>query len=247
MRTKVTFSLLAAVFFFGATTAHAAMACWMYTAYYSECVSVGGETTCWWHPYGAWQCISLPGGGGNILTPPDEGPVPGGSEYDGNMNGIIDDWHAVVGTNDPCSLNFTTYERVSPPGGPNTLRDHNGVDITANEFDPIYPFKNGTVSLIGDTGDSCGYHVKISHTDGSAASYCHMESFSSSLRIGQHVYAGYTQLGQVDHTGHIIGSPGDHLHISFSLDGSYSPDSMREFFQYVDNPPGPQFFDDGGC
>lgn len=223
------------------------MACWLYTDYYGECITIeGGDRTCWWHAYGAWQCTSLPGGGGNILTPPDEGPVLGGSEYDANMNGIVDDWHAVVGTNDPCSLNFTTYERVSPPGGPNTLRAHNGVDITANEFDRVYPFKDGRVSEVGFSGD-CGYRVKIDHDDGSAASYCHMESGSALFSIGSRVYAGYSRLGSVDHTGHIIGSPGDHLHISFSIDGSFGLDSMREYFQYVDNPPGPQFFDDGGC
>jgi murein DD-endopeptidase MepM/ murein hydrolase activator NlpD len=74
-----------------------------------------------------------------------------------------------------------------------------------------------------------------------------MESFSSNLRVGQRVYAGFTELGQVDHTGHIVGSPGDHLHITFSIDNTYSSNSLREYFNYTDNPPGPQFFNDAGC
>lgn len=198
--------------------------CWTTIYYHETCTFGGGDD-------GGGDPPSGPGGGGP------------GNYYDQDGDGYIDEWRGVVSTDDPCANNFDLNDRLGTEyGGINDVRPgHGGVDIQANRYDAVYPFRSGTVNEVGwDAGALCGYRVVIDHDDGTKATYCHMQDRSSTLTPGQYVHAGWTQIGQVNNTGR---STGDHLHIAWSgADGS-----RWEYFSCTDSQPLADQLTPGGC
>ena len=219
-----------------------AMACWTYVQYYSVCTEdPDGTTTCWNHQEYVTQCMYVPGNNGDTMT--DGGEVTT-NRYDANMNGIVDNWRSIVKTSDPCANNFNRNERLSTEfGGPNDLRRHSGVDVSADSGNPVFSFKDGRVSQVGFSDQSCGFRVQVKHDDGSAATYCHMKE-ETLVSVGQTVLAGYTRIGSVGMTGQ---TSGPHLHVSYSTDGSFSEESMREYFEETDKPPYASMLNPEGC
>jgi murein DD-endopeptidase MepM/ murein hydrolase activator NlpD len=119
---------------------------------------------------------------------------------------------------------FRTFER---PG-------HDGVDIAAPRYTPVFAAASGTViSAYCDATDvrdgsawgcyrdgdpvltsGCGWHVEILHSGQEITRYCHLVD-QPLVVVGDFVTAGQ-QLGQVGSTGN---SSGPHLHFEVHIDG----------------------------
>jgi len=94
-----------------------------------------------------------------------------------------------------------------------------GIDIGANQGDPVRAVRAGTVALAG--GDPCcqyGYFVVIAHDDGWSTLYGHLSAFS--VKAGQQVAQGQP-IGRVGTTGK---SSGPHVHLELrSFGGVVNP------------------------
>ncbi len=134
----------------------------------------------------------------------------------------MDDWKVVL-TEDECALNFDLNDRLGTDhGGPNTVRPgHTGVDVQANEGDPVLAWRGGTVSLVSNR--FCGNGVDIAHSNGWVTRYCHFRGPST---VSGTISAG-TQVGLAGESGN---STGVHAHISVIT----GPDSRAEYFDHVD-------------
>lgn len=102
--------------------------------------------------------------------------------------------------------------RVHPITG--VVTTHYGVDLAANQGNPIYATRSGVVTQ-ATYGASGGYYVYIDHGDGFTSIYLHMTGFIVS--VGQHVDAGEV-IGYCGSTG---ASTGPHLHFGLTLNGTY--------------------------
>lgn len=94
---------------------------------------------------------------------------------------------------------------VSSPFGPRWGRNHNGVDLAANQGDPIKAARDGQVLLAGVV-TGYGQTVVLSHTDGTRTLYAHASKLL--VKAGQTVKQGQV-IALVGSTGN---STGPHLH-----------------------------------
>ncbi|MBP3634073.1 MAG: peptidoglycan DD-metalloendopeptidase family protein [Oscillospiraceae bacterium] len=113
-------------------------------------------------------------------------------------------------------LNYLTVTcafgpRIHPLWG--TKSNHTGVDLAANQGDPIYAIASGTVTAAGYS-DAYGYNVTISHGNGYGSMYAHMTNYTVS--VGQSVSQGQV-IGYVGSTGW---STGPHLHFEIYVNGA---------------------------
>lgn len=90
---------------------------------------------------------------------------------------------------------------------------HTGVDLAANQGDPIYAVASGTVTT-ATYQTAYGYCVEISHGNGYGSFYGHMTNYIVSA--GQYVSQGEV-IGYVGSTGW---STGPHLHFEVHVNGS---------------------------
>ena len=170
------------------------------------------------------------GGGGGV-----------GGFLDSNNNSIIDNWRYVVTTADPCAGNFDENDRLGTNnGGTNSVRPgHSGVDIQADDKDPVFAMATGIVSFAGtlSTDPACGQSVRINNFDGSRVVYCHLREYL--VPQGSAVTAGQL-VGRADSTGN---STGHHLHVSYKDRSG----NRREYFNYTDTRPTASQLNKGGC
>jgi hypothetical protein len=98
--------------------------------------------------------------------------------------------------------------------------EHPAIDIAAAEGTPVLAAENGKVVYVGKYDDRSGYKVKIYHGKVTIDKhrfaniytfYCHLKKDSFTVNKGEVVLRG-EQIGEVGHTGHVIGDPGNHLH-----------------------------------
>jgi len=113
-------------------------------------------------------------------------------------------------------LNYLTVTcafgpRIHPLWG--TQSNHTGVDLAANQGDPIYAIASGTVTAAG-YNDAYGYNVTIAHGNGYGSMYAHMTHYVVSA--GQSVTQGQI-IGYVGSTGW---STGPHLHFEVYVNGA---------------------------
>lgn len=113
-------------------------------------------------------------------------------------------------------LNYLTVTcpygwRIHPIFG--DKRFHTGVDLAANQGDPIYAIASGTVTS-ATYSDAYGYNVSISHGNGYGSMYAHMTNYVVSA--GQYVSQGEV-IGYVGSTGW---STGPHLHFEIYVNGA---------------------------
>lgn len=113
-------------------------------------------------------------------------------------------------------LNYLTVTcaygwRIHPIWG--DKRFHTGVDLAANQGDPIYAIASGTVTS-ATYSDAYGYNVSISHGSGYGSMYAHMTNYVVSA--GDYVSQGQV-IGYVGSTGW---STGPHLHFEIYVNGS---------------------------
>ncbi len=91
---------------------------------------------------------------------------------------------------------------------------HEGIDLAAPEWTPIYATRTGVVTVAA-THWSAGNYVNINHGDGFSSIYMHMTEFVVSR--GDYVTAGQL-IGYVGSTGR---STGPHLHFGIAKNGVY--------------------------
>ena len=94
--------------------------------------------------------------------------------------------------------------RIHPVTGIRTM--HNGTDYRCDVGDTVRAIRNGIVAFAGDK-DANGNLVVITHSDGSASAYAHLDSIDVSF--GQAV-STTEQIGECGSTGR---STGPHLHL----------------------------------
>lgn len=96
---------------------------------------------------------------------------------------------------------------------------HRGLDMAANQGEPIYASKAGTV-IEASYHVLSGNYVTIEHEDGSVALYAHQQEYC--VNVGQTVEQGQI-IGYVGSTGN---STGPHLHLELALDRSLTKDKL---------------------
>ena len=101
-------------------------------------------------------------------------------------------------------------ERLHPVDGEEKF--HYGIDLAANEGDPIAAFADGTVGAAG-WSDSYGNYVALIHPGGYVTFYAHCSELLVSA--GETVTEGQ-EIARVGHTGI---ATGPHLHFEVRLDG----------------------------
>ena len=91
---------------------------------------------------------------------------------------------------------------------------YNAIDIGAPEGTPIVAAAEGTVILAKGSGYNGGYGglTIIQHPNGSQSLYAHQSKVT--VNVGDHVAQGQ-KIGEVGHTGRVIGRTGNHLHLEF--------------------------------
>jgi len=99
------------------------------------------------------------------------------------------------------------------PFGPGWNRFHEGIDIAADEGDPIGASLAGRVVFAG-WNDGFGQLVTIAHHHGVVTMYAHLSRIE--VQVGQHMAAG-EEIGLVGHTGD---ATGPHLHFEVRLRGA---------------------------
>ena len=141
------------------------------------------------------------------------------TQYDQKLNGLIETYELttfdkeVAGptlAKDGYMVPLKNYS-ISSSFGWRGEEFHRGLDMAANQGEPIYASKAGMV-IKAEFHPSWGNVVVIEHEDGSAALYAHQQEYC--VEVGQTVEQGQI-IGYVGSTGN---STGPHLHLEFALD-----------------------------
>lgn len=93
-------------------------------------------------------------------------------------------------------------------------KEHEGIDIMANEGTPILAFAAGEVEYIGES-EAYGLYLRLRHADGVNSFYAHCSELL--VKQGQSVAAGET-VAKVGATGNVTGA---HLHLELKKDGAH--------------------------
>ena len=113
------------------------------------------------------------------------------------------------------------YGPRNRPGESRLRQFHKGIDIEADEGDPVYAWRSGRVVFTG-RNSSAGNIIRISHADGYFSEYFHLKKIG--VKADQFVKAGQ-QIGQAGRTGRVTGA---HLHFGIIKDHRH-----RDPFSYV--------------
>ena len=98
---------------------------------------------------------------------------------------------------------------------------HGGVDLVKNHNDPIYAFRNGTVSFAGRNNQGFGNLVIVNEPNGYRNFYAHLNSIN--VKKGQKVTT-YTIIGRQGATGNVTGS---HLHFEVRNKNNVAVDPIK--------------------
>jgi len=104
-----------------------------------------------------------------------------------------------------------------------TEDEHDGVDISAPNGNPVFATGSGTVEFAGKNGD-LGNTIIIDHLNGYKSSYSHLKDIK--IKKGRPVSKGDV-IGSIGLTGKTSGS---HLHYTITKDGV--PQDPETFFNY---------------
>ena len=120
------------------------------------------------------------------------------------------------------------YQLKSPNWGAYWVRGftwyHNGVDLAANEGNPIHAAQSGQVIWAGWDVGGLGWSVKINHCNHVSTVYGHMEKLE--VTVGQIVLVGDV-IGLEGSTGW---STGPHLH--FMVEWNNEPIDPMSYYNY---------------
>ena len=98
---------------------------------------------------------------------------------------------------------------------------HGGVDLVKNHNDPIYAFRNGTVSFAGRNNQGFGNLVIVNEKNGYRHFYAHLNSIN--VKKGQKVTTN-TIIGRQGATGNVTGS---HLHYEVRNKNNLAVDPIK--------------------
>ncbi|HEX2252084.1 MAG TPA: M23 family metallopeptidase [Thermoanaerobaculia bacterium] len=169
------------------------------------------------------------GGGGGDGGSLDEDPTPPPNPYDADADQMLDCYTDLTdsarATANPLPSDKNLGGRY---GGPDdgVRWSHNGIDVRANQGDPVRAAQRGEVTEIltgqanlNDDPNSSpnGNFVRIRYGDGTEGAYLHLHSIS--VQPGDIVAAGEV-IGTANNTGN---SFGDHLHYTHWIDRYGSP------------------------
>src|SRR5699024_4213209 len=98
---------------------------------------------------------------------------------------------------------------------------HGGVDLVKNHNDPIYAFRNGTVSFAGRNNQGFGNLVIVNEPNGYRNFYAHLNSIH--VKKGQKVTTN-TMIGRQGATGNVTGS---HLHFEVRNKNNIAVDPIK--------------------
>ena len=98
---------------------------------------------------------------------------------------------------------------------------HGGVDLVKNHNDPIYAFRNGTVSFAGRNNQGFGNLVIVNEPNGYRNFYAHLNSIN--VKKGQKVTTN-TMIGRQGATGNVTGS---HLHFEVRNKNNVAVDPIK--------------------
>lgn len=98
---------------------------------------------------------------------------------------------------------------------------HGGVDLVKNHNDPIYAFRNGTVSFAGRNNQGFGNLVIVNEPNGYRNFYAHLNSIN--VKKGQKVTTN-TMIGRQGATGNVTGS---HLHFEVRNKNNIAVDPIK--------------------
>ena len=98
---------------------------------------------------------------------------------------------------------------------------HGGVDLVKNHNDPIYAFRNGTVSFAGRNNQGFGNLVIVNEPNGYRNFYAHLNSIN--VKKGQKVTTK-TMIGRQGATGNVTGS---HLHFEVRNKNNIAVDPIK--------------------
>lgn len=121
---------------------------------------------------------------------------------------------------DVWTLPVTTYTFTSSYGwrrhpGTGAWNPHNGVDLAAPYWTPIYAARAGLVVEAQWNDGGYGYFVRIDHGDGVLTLYGHIAPLGIVVQAGQRVRAGEL----IAHVGNTGDSYGNHLHFEVRING----------------------------
>ena len=149
------------------------------------------------------------------------------TQYDKKLNGLIETYDLTTFDKEVAGptlakegymvplKNYT----ISSPFGWRGEEFHRGLDMAANQGEPIVASKAGTV-IEASYHVLSGNYVTIEHEDGSVALYAHQQEYC--VNVGQTVEQGQI-IGYVGSTGN---STGPHLHLELALDRSLTQDKL---------------------
>lgn len=98
---------------------------------------------------------------------------------------------------------------------------HGGVDLVKKHNDPIYAFRNGTVSFAGRNNQGFGNLVIVNEPNGYRNFYAHLNSIN--VKKGQKVTTN-TMIGRQGATGNVTGS---HLHFEVRNKNNIAVDPIK--------------------
>ncbi|WP_427814879.1 peptidoglycan DD-metalloendopeptidase family protein (plasmid) [Enterococcus sp. 22-H-5-01] len=143
--------------------------------------------------------------------------------YNQKLNGLIETYDLIQYDKEVqgAPVSATGYQvplnnyTISSPFGNRGTEFHRGLDLAANQGEPIHASKSGTV-IKAEYHNSWGNYVVIQHDDGMTTLYAHQQQYV--VKVGDQVKQDQI-IGYVGSTGN---STGAHLHLEMCKDNSLS-------------------------
>lgn len=149
------------------------------------------------------------------------------TQYNQKLNGLIETYDLTQYDKaaQENSINTKGYQvpvdhyTISSPFGNRDGEFHRGLDLAANQGEPIHACKDGTV-IKAEYHPSWGNYVAIEHADGMTTLYAHQQQYI--VKVGDKVKQGQT-IGYVGSTGN---STGPHVHVEVCKDTSLTQSQL---------------------
>ncbi|AXG40506.1 N-acetylmuramoyl-L-alanine amidase (plasmid) [Enterococcus gilvus] len=151
------------------------------------------------------------------------------TQYNQKLNGLIETYDLTQYDKEiqGAAISHSRYQvpldhyTISSSYGNRGAEFHRGLDLAANQGEPIHASKSGTV-LKAESHASWGNYVVLQHDDGQATLYAHQQYYA--VKAGDAIQQGQT-IGYVGNTGN---STGPHLHLELCRDGSMSQELLLD-------------------
>ena len=140
----------------------------------------------------------------------------------------------LIGAPVDCPTNFDGGQYRAPRTKSDTGRLHDGVDMSpCAEGTPVVAANDGELEIDNNDPNGYGTRAAVYSNDGCWTMYAHLaptEPTSTPVPVSRG-----TVIGRVDHTGHVIGSPGNHLHFEYHCSTDGAPGDDLDPLLYIDS------------